>query len=218
MYLIRTPEVIQHMFPQLLWRAETAREELYLTFDDGPVPEITPWVLDTLKQYDAFATFFCVGQNVQRYPHIYQRIIDEGHTVGNHTHNHISGWAHNPEEYVDNVATCAQHVQSDLFRPPYGRLGPRQAKSLRGRHYHIVMWDVLSGDFDKSIDPDQCYINVVQNAKPGSIIVFHDSVKAAANLKTALPRVLDYFSERGYRFLPLTAAKAEEQLRLRKTA
>lgn len=217
MYLIRTPAIVQHLFPGFLWRAETSARELFFTFDDGPVPQVTPWVLDQLSQYNAHATFFCVGENVSRYPDIYHRIIEEGHSVGNHTYNHISGWSHDIKSYMDNVSICSRLVKSDLFRPPYGRLGIQHAKSLRNSQYRIVMWDVLSGDFDRDIDPEMCYQNVVDNARPGSIIVFHDSIKAESNLRWALPKVLDFYSSQGYSFKAISAQKLEEH-RLLKTA
>jgi len=218
MYLIRTPAFVQQLFPSFIWRSETADNQLYLTFDDGPVPQVTPWVLDQLQEYDAHATFFCVGENVQRYPDIYRRIQEEGHTVGNHTYNHISGWSHDPQAYLENVSTCSEYVDSKLFRPPYGRLGRKQARSLMGHQYRIVMWDVLSGDFDRDLDPDQCYHNVIDNASPGSIIVFHDSIKAEANLRWALPKVLKYYSDKGYQFQSLQAEPVQTTQRLRKIA
>ncbi len=203
MYLTRTPDFVQNLFPGFIWRRETTEKELFLTFDDGPVPDVTPWVLDQLLEYDAHASFFCVGENVKRYPEIYRRILDEGHTVGNHTHNHISGWTHDTQVYLDNVSACSELVDSNLFRPPYGRLGRKHARMLIAQRYRIVMWDVLSGDFDRDIDPEQCYYNVIDNARSGSIIVFHDSVKAQHNLKWALPKVLDYYTGQGYQLLPL---------------
>lgn len=218
MYLIRTPAIVQQLFPSFIWRSETSDKQLYLTFDDGPVPEVTPWVLDLLKEYDAHATFFCVGENVRKHPDIYERIRQEGHTVGNHTYNHISGWSHDPQVYLDNVSVCSKLVNSDLFRPPYGRLGRKQARTLRGQQYRIVMWDVLSGDFDRDVYPEQCYHNVIENAKPGSIIVFHDSIKAEQNLRQALPRVLEFYKEAGYQFMPLQAYAAPSEHKLRKTA
>lgn len=218
LYLIRTPTFVQCLFPNLLWRSETADRQLHLTFDDGPIPEVTPWVLDLLDAYDAKATFFCVGENVQRHPEIYRRILREGHAVGNHTFNHISGWTHDPGNYLENVTHCASFVDSDLFRPPYGRLRRKQARELIGHNYRIVMWDVLSGDFDQDLHPDQCYHNVVDNAQPGSIIVFHDSIKAETNLKNALPRVLDYYSAREFKFVALEANVVPQAQRLQQIA
>jgi len=218
MYLIRTPDFVQNLFPNFLWRTETTARELYLTFDDGPVPEITPWVLDELRAHRALATFFCVGENVLNNPGIYRRILREGHSVGNHTFNHISGWTHTPEEYMDNVSICSELVDSNLFRPPYGRLGRKHIRSLKGSQYRIVMWDVLSGDFDRDINPERCYQNVIENARPGSIIVFHDSVKAEENLRFALPKVLQFFSQQGYSFGALHFNMLETKLRQHKVA
>ena len=217
-YPARTPGFIQFLFPGFLWRSDSDARQLYLTFDDGPVPEITPWVLDVLKEYSALATFFCVGENVLRSPEIYRRIRNEGHAVGNHTYNHISGWSHDPAEYMDNVSSCAEVVDSVLFRPPYGRLGRKHARSLRGSNYRIVMWDILSGDFDTDIDPDRCYRNVIDNASPGSIIVFHDSVKAEVNLRSALPKVLSFFADRNYSFLPIRPSVVPQQSMIRRLA
>ena len=202
MYLVKTPKFIQNLFPIFTWRIPAVEKEIYLTFDDGPIPEITPWVLDTLAAYNAKATFFCVGENVEQHPDVYSMVLQAGHAVGNHTYQHLSGWATENLPYFQNVHRCAELVDSKLFRPPYGRLSPRQAQYLQ-QHYRVVLWDVLSGDFDQRIEPEECLSNVVMKAGPGSIVVFHDSLKAEKNLKYALPRVLSYFSALGYRFCAL---------------
>jgi peptidoglycan/xylan/chitin deacetylase (PgdA/CDA1 family) len=199
MYLIKTPKIIQKIFPKFIWKINTTEKEMFLTFDDGPVPEVTPWVLSQLKKYDAKATFFCVGDNINKYPDTFKEIINEGHRVGNHTFNHLNGWTTDNRPYYHNVKNCAELVRSNLFRPPYGRLRPKQAQFLQ-RHYNIIMWDVLSGDFDQNTSKEKCFQNVVLNAKSGSIIVFHDSLKAIDNLKYTLPRVLKYYSSLGYKF------------------
>jgi peptidoglycan-N-acetylglucosamine deacetylase len=199
MYLVKTPRLIQNLFPNHTWNIKTDEKVIYLTFDDGPIPEITPWVLDTLAKYDAKATFFCVGDNVRKHPTIFQEVVSAGHTVGNHTYNHMSGWQTDNIPYYHNIRHCAQLVKSNLFRPPYGRLTPLQSQFL-SRHYRIVMWDVLSGDFDETITPEQCLENVLSSAKRGSIVVFHDSIKSAERMQYALPRVLEHFAARGYRF------------------
>lgn len=206
MYLVHTPGFIQSLFPNFIWRVETEEKLIYLTFDDGPIPEVTPWVLEQLKEYNAKATFFCVGDNVRKYPGIFRELILHGHAIGNHTFNHLSGWASENIPYYHNIRHCANLVHSDLFRPPYGRLKPKQAQFLQ-RHYKIVMWDVLSGDFDPNIDGPQCFKNVMYNARPGSIVVFHDSVKSFETLQFALPKTLEYFNGLGYRFesLPVHA-------------
>ncbi len=202
MYLTKTPAFIQSLFPDYIWRLPTSEPILYLTFDDGPIPDVTEWVLDQLSHFDAKATFFCVGENVQRHPDVYQRILSEGHAVGNHTHHHKNGWQTDKMQYLDNIAQCAKHVDSPLFRPPYGRLKPNQAKQIKQK-YKVVMWDVLTGDFDPTIDAEECYHNILKSTKPGSILVFHDSIKAEATLKKVLPRVLKYYSELGYTFKAL---------------
>ncbi len=213
MYLSKMPRFIQEMFPAFHWRIPTDEAVLYLTFDDGPVPEVTPWILDLLKAHHAKATFFCVGANVVRHPALVERILDEGHALGNHTFHHLSGWASDNDAYFQDVRRCARLIGSKLFRPPYGRIKPTQARFLQ-RHYQIVMWDVLSGDFDAERRGEECYRKVVQHARPGSIVVFHDSVKARPRLCEALPRVLDHFADKGYRFEALTA----EALRSCKTS
>lgn len=172
---------------------------IYLTFDDGPIPEVTPWVLDTLKAYQAKATFFCVGDNVRKHLEVFQRILTEGHQVGNHTYHHLSGWNTDNIPYFHDVRKCARMVKSNLFRPPYGRLKPQQVQFLQ-RHYKIIMWDVLSADFDQDTTPEQCWTNVQSHAQPGSIVVFHDSVKAFKNLQYTLPRCLEFFRNSGFDF------------------
>lgn len=199
MFLAKTPKLIQAFMPFYTWSVPTSEKILYLTFDDGPIPEVTPWVLETLRSYDARATFFCVGDNVEKHPDIYRQIQLDGHAVGNHTYHHLNGWQTEHVTYLNNVRRCARMVKSRLFRPPYGRLMPRQREFLQ-RHFRIVMWDVLSGDYAPEITPEQCLQNVLDNARPGSIIVFHDSLKAERNLRFALPALLEHFAAQGYRF------------------
>ena len=199
MFLAKTPKLIQAFMPFYTWSVPTSEKILYLTFDDGPIPEVTPWVLETLRSYDARATFFCVGDNVEKHPDIYRQIQLDGHAVGNHTYHHLNGWQTEHVTYLNNVRRCARMVKSRLFRPPYGRLMPRQREFLQ-RHFRIVMWDVLSGDYAPEITPEQCLQNVLDNARPGSIIVFHDSLKAERNLRFSLPALLEHFAAQGYRF------------------
>ncbi len=199
MYLVRTPQLIQNLFPTYTWHIPTEEKVLYLTFDDGPIPEVTPWVLDTLRSYNAKASFFCVGENIMKYPDVFQKVKTEGHAIGNHTFNHLSGWDTDNLEYFHNVRHCARLTKSPLFRPPYGRLTPKQTQFLT-RHYNIVMWDVLSGDFDLNITKEECLRNVVSSTRRGSIVVFHDSLKAAERMKYALPKVLEHYAAKGYRF------------------
>ena len=198
-YLVRTPSIFQNYFPNFTWRIPTQEKVIYLTFDDGPTPEVTPWVLDQLAQYKAKATFFAIGKNIIEFPEIYKQVTDAGHTVGNHSYSHVNGWAVDSIPYFHNVRHGARLVNSDLFRPPFGRLMPKQAQFLQ-RHYNIVMWDVLSGDFDPNISNEKCLRNVTKNAKPGSIVVFHDSQKAKEKLTYTLPKVLQHYSALGYRF------------------
>lgn len=205
MYLVKTPQVIQKLFPSFVWTAPTNEEKvIYLTFDDGPTPELTSWILEQLESFKAKATFFCVGESVEANPAQLEAITAAGHIVGNHTYSHPNGWNGDYIRYFHDVRRCAQLVKSDLFRPPYGRLLPKQVQFLE-RHYKIVMWDVLSGDFDANVSEEECYGNVVKNAKPGSIVVFHDNDKAAKNLKYALPKVLAHFAAQGYAFRDLSS-------------
>lgn len=199
MFLAKTPKLLKAFLPAYTWHIATDERVLYLTFDDGPIPEVTPWVLETLRRFGAKATFFCVGDNVVKHPEVYRQVLEEGHSVGNHTFNHLNGWQTEHVVYLNNVRRCARVVKSRLFRPPYGRLMPRQREFLR-RHFQIVMWDVLSGDYDAGISPQQCLENVVDNAQPGSIVLLHDSLKAERNLRYTLPAVLEYFAGEGYRF------------------
>lgn len=203
MYFVKTPTFVQGLFPTFTWRLPTQEKTIFLTFDDGPIPEVTPWVLEQLEKFNALATFFCVGANVERHSDVFNQVIDAGHTVGNHTFNHLNGWEVDNMSYFHNIRHCARLVNTDLFRPPYGRITPKQVQFVQ-RHYNIIMWDVLSGDFDQDISKEQCLQNVVNNATDGSIVVFHDSLKAQDNLYFALPRVLEHFSEQGYKFRALT--------------
>lgn len=217
MYLVKTPQFIQNLFPNFTWRIPSTEKVLYLTFDDGPVPEVTPWVLEQLQAYNAHATFFCVGDNINKYGDIFQQVIARGHAIGNHTLNHLNGWSTDNIPYFHNVRHGANLVDTVLFRPPYGRLKPKQAQFLQ-RHYRIVMWDVLSGDFDAKLTPEQCLDNVVNNAAPGSIVVFHDSLKAEERLKYALPRTLEHFSRLGYRFEKLNEQELAQPGTVKKIA
>jgi peptidoglycan/xylan/chitin deacetylase (PgdA/CDA1 family) len=209
MYLVKTPQFIQKLFPNFTWRIPTNDKVIHLTFDDGPIPEVTPWVLEQLAQHDAKATFFCVGDNVRKHPEVLDMVRQAGHSLGNHTFNHLNGWLSDNMQYFLNVRRCAHALRSNLFRPPYGRLKPRQGDFLL-RHYRIVMWDVLSGDFDPEITAEQCLQNVLENARRGSIVVFHDSLKAWEKLQYVLPMVLSHFTSKGYRFERLEERNARE--------
>ena len=199
-YLVKTPKFITSFYKNYKWRVPTDKKEIYLTFDDGPTPKITKFVLDSLKKHHAKATFFCIGKNIEKYPELFQRIINEGHTVGNHTQNHLNGWQTNTNKYLNNVALCDHLMTSKLFRPPYGKIKKVQSKELIKNGHEIIMWSVLSGDFDTSISKQKCLQNVVKNTQKGAIIVFHDSIKAMPNLEYALPKVLTFFSDKGFTF------------------
>ncbi len=201
-YFIKTPWLVKKFFPQFMWRMlATGKNEVYLTFDDGPHPQITPWVLDELKKHNALATFFCIGKNVAEHTEIYQRILDDGHAVGNHTHNHLNGWKVPIDEYLKNIEQAAQLIKSNLFRPPYGRIKMACASQLdeaMHTNVHVIMWDVLSADFDIHFSPEKCLQHIINNVVPGSIVVFHDSEKAQRNLRYALPKTLEYLAEKGF--------------------
>lgn len=198
----KSPAILKLLYPSLLWDISTDKKEIFLTFDDGPNPEITPWVLDCLKKYNAKATFFCVGENVCKYPDTQKKILEEGHSVGNHTYNHLKGWETNNNVYFQNIQKAKEYINSNLFRPPYGRIGPLQIKSIK-KEYSIIMWSVLTYDFDNNISPEKCYKNSIELTKKGSIVVFHDSLKASKNLKYALPKFLAHFSNKGFTFSKL---------------
>jgi hypothetical protein len=203
MYLVKTPWIVKRLYSSLIWDIKTEDKKLYLTFDDGPHPKVSPFVLDILKQYNAKATFFCIGKNVLENRNVYDRIITEGHTVGNHTQNHLNGWKADDKVYLDNVKEAALNIDSNLFRPPYGRISRFQINLLKQLKFRIIMWDVLSGDFDVTISKEKCADNVILQANVGSIIVFHDSEKAWERLEYALPKVLKYFKEQGFEFCSL---------------
>lgn len=201
-YFVKTPVWVEKVYSKRVWKIATEKDELFLTFDDGPHPHHTPFVLDELKKYNAKATFFCIGKNVLDHPNIYRRILEEGHAVGNHTQNHLNGWKTKDGVYLENIRIAQQYIDSNLFRPPYGRISGFQVRQLLQPRYKLltIMWTVLSGDFDVSIAPQQCLQNVLLNSKKGSIIVFHDSEKAQARMRFALPEVLKYFTARGFKF------------------
>jgi len=209
-YWIKTNALIKKIFSNYIWDVSNTENKIYLTFDDGPIPEITEWVLEELKKHDAKATFFCIGHNIEKHPEIFEKVINEGHSVGNHTFNHLNGWKTSTEKYLENTKLCEASIsnlqskiynlKSKLFRPPYGKIKTSQAKKLRQLGYKIIMWDVLSADYDTTITPEKCLENVLQNVIPGSIIVFHDSVKAFPNLEYTLPKALKYWKNKGFVF------------------
>ncbi len=206
LYFVRTPTWLQKLFPDRVWEMSKLEKKIYLTFDDGPHPIHTPFVLDELKRYNAKATFFCIGNNVELYPEIYTRIIDDGHAIGNHTQNHLNGKKTTDEIYIKDVQAASKYIDSNLFRPPYGRIKSFQAKILSTltRPYKIIMWTVLSGDFDPEISNQRCLENVLFKTRNGSIVVFHDSEKASEKMRSTLPVFLNNFSARGYSFEKIT--------------
>jgi peptidoglycan/xylan/chitin deacetylase (PgdA/CDA1 family) len=206
----KTPFLVQKLFPQFTWRIPTLHKTIYLTFDDGPIPEVTEFVLEQLQRFGAKATFFCVGDNISKHPAIAERLVREGHRIGNHTHNHLSGWKNAPDVYTDNARLCAQKIkqirgaehQKMLFRPPYGQISRKQVQKLK-KDYELVMWDVLTYDFDATLAANDCLKHSLAVTQKGSIVVFHDNVKAVSVLEYALPRYLEHFAGLGYTFASL---------------
>lgn len=210
-YWVKTNSIIKKIFSNYIWDIPNNENKIYLTFDDGPTPIVTEWVLKELKKYNAKATFFCLGKNVKANSDIFLKIINEGHSIGNHTFNHLNGWKTMTDKYIENVKLTEavfekqlydnpSFIISKLFRPPYGKIKNSQSKKLRQLGYEIILWDVLSADFDQNTSPERCVKNVLSNVKSGSIIVFHDSVKAFSNLENSLPKTLENLKKRGFAF------------------
>lgn len=213
-YTVKTPKLVKWIFPSLVWEFSVTEKKIYLTFDDGPIPEVTPWVLEQLAMYNAKATFFCIGDNVWKHPKIYTNIISQGHSIGNHTQNHVNAWKVSKATYISDSTLCretlknalksSQKTPTNLFRPPYGKMKPQLAKKLQNLGYKIIMWNVLSGDFDTTLTREKCLKNVINATEAGSIVVFHDSLKAYDKLHYVLPKVLKHFSSLGYTFESIT--------------
>ena len=205
MYLVKTPWLLKKLYPNLLWDANRSSKCVYLTFDDGPIPIVTPFVLNILKQYNAKATFFCIGDNVNKHPDVFEQVKSEGHAIGNHTYNHLRGWATEDQTYLNNFLKADELLNTKLFRPPYGRMKRSQVKLFQNVKpgLQMVMWNILSADFDASITPEKCLDNVIKNTKSGDIVLFHDSLKAKERMQYALPRALEIWSKEGYSFKPL---------------
>ena len=201
-YLVKSPWWLKKLYPGCVWDIKTDEKNLYLTLDDGPDPVATPFVLEQLKKYNAKATFFCIGKNVKDYFNLYKQIIEEGHKPANHTYNHLNGWKTKDRQYLENIGKAKQIIDSNLFRPPYGKITRFQLAQLRADGYKLktIMWSVISGDFDKGISIENCFLNVSRNSKAGSIIVFHDSKNCFQKIQVVLPKVLQYFSEKEYQF------------------
>ena len=192
----RPPKIVKRLFPSFIWSFPDEKKGIFLTFDDGPRPEVTPWLLDELDKYNAKATFFCIGKNVELFPHLYKEILRRGHSVGNHSYSHVKGWGMNTGDYVRDIDTAADSISSNLFRPPYARIGTNQARVLSER-YRIIMWSIISRDYNNNLSGRACANNVIPYLEPGAIIVFHDSIKCANNLFAALPMVLEAIKDKG---------------------
>lgn len=209
-YWIKTSSLIKRLFNNQIWAIPNAENKIYLTFDDGPTPEVTEWVLSVLNKQNIKATFFCIGNNIEKYPEIFKKTIQERHSIGNHTFHHKNGWKTSADDYLKDTAYCKSTINnqqsqiSNLFRPPYGKIKPSQSSKLRKLGYKIIMWDILSGDFDNTISPENCLQNATQKVTSGSIIVFHDSEKAFKNLKFALPKTIKNLLDRGFEFDVIT--------------
>jgi len=196
---IQFPRLLRPLWGKVVWRKDPSKKVIYLTFDDGPVPEVTPLVLDLLDEYNIKATFFCVGENVQKHPDTFAQVMSRGHKVGNHTFNHLKGFSVTDEEYYDNIDKAAELIDSKLFRPPYGRITGKQMKKLRDR-YTIIMWDVITHDYNKNLSPETIMRTIKRYSRNGSLVVFHDSIKAKENLLAVLPLAIEYWKSKGYTF------------------
>lgn len=198
-YLVSSPWWLRLFYPHFTWQIPTDKKVVYLTFDDGPTAEITDWVLEMLHSYEAKATFFLIGKNIKEQPVLFEKLQKAGHSIGNHTYSHLNGWKNTDTDYLENLKKCDKLTSTDLFRPPYGRLKKTQAHEILKDH-RIIMWDIIAGDWDKNVDGQKCFDRIRKRVHPGSIIVFHDSVKAWPRLKEALPLTLRHLAKEGYRF------------------
>ena len=211
LYLVKKPKWIKSFYGNCTWDLPVPEKVVYLTFDDGPSPGDTEFVLDQLKHFNAKATFFCIGQNVVAHPELFKRISSEGHSIGNHTWQHKDGWRSRSKDYYEDIRQAREVIKSSLFRPPYGHITPFQVKKLvKQEHLKIIMWSITSGDFDLETSPEKCYKNISKNLYPGAIVLMHDSEQASRNLRFALPRVLEEFTEQGYSFHALDTEDIQE--------
>jgi peptidoglycan/xylan/chitin deacetylase (PgdA/CDA1 family) len=200
MKIYRVPSVVELIYPRRLWHIPHKEKRLFLTFDDGPNEDTTQWILTQLDEWNAKGTFFCVGENIEKNEALYSQIVEKGHSVGNHTHRHLNGWEIHSDDYLEDIARCATHISTKLFRPPYGRITASQVEALLLQGYRIVMWSVLTHDYDPLLNKEKCWNNLKSNLKSGDIVVFHDSLKAHENLKYLLPKTLEHYSAQGYSF------------------
>jgi peptidoglycan/xylan/chitin deacetylase (PgdA/CDA1 family) len=205
--MIKVPKIIKHLFFNQVWNIPNSENTIYLTFDDGPTPEITEKVLEILDKNQIKATFFCIGDNVRKHPEIVQKIISKQHSVGNHTYSHLKGWNTPTNTYISNTEACRMKLNSQftiqnsqIFRTTYGKISPWQSYKLRKLGYKIIMWDVVSKDYDESISAEMCYENVIKNVSSGSIIVFHDSLKAKENIFNSLEKTIETLKNKGFNF------------------
>lgn len=198
-HITKIPKILSKNSRHLTWNFSSAEKNIYLTFDDGPTPGVTEKVLELLDKYNAKATFFGLGRNVDRYPELFNQIIEKGHSIGNHSFSHVKGWKVKNQEYFQDIQLASEIINSKLFRPPYGQIKPSQTRKLKDK-YTIIMWNILSGDYNKKIKPNQIIRRVLRSVRPGSIIVFHDSIKASNNLFNSLPAILEELASRGYVF------------------
>jgi peptidoglycan/xylan/chitin deacetylase (PgdA/CDA1 family) len=207
MFLHYSPFWLKALYPRYIWHIPVSEKKIFLTFDDGPIPDITEFVLEELAKFNAKATFFCIGDNVRKHPDVFAKLAQQGHSIGNHTFNHMNGWKTQDDLYLDNISKCdvQLNMQTSLFRPPYGRISRAQARLLPADR-KIVMWDVLSGDFSADLTSETCLRKSIKHTRPGSIILFHDSIKASKNMQFALPGFLSHFAEKGFEFaaIPMT--------------
>jgi len=217
MYLIKTPWLLKKLYPNFVWDMAHAPRRIYLTFDDGPIPIVTPFVLNILKQYNAKATFFCIGDNVCKHPDIFEQVKNDDHAIGNHTFNHLKGWDTDDKIYLDNFLQADKLLDTKLFRPPYGRMKKSQLKLLQEAKPGVqaIMWNILSADFDVNITPEKCLDNVLKNTKGGDIVLFHDSLKAKERMEYALPRAMEVWSREGYEFLSISLLQDPDEHKIK---
>lgn len=199
MMMIKIPKWFQFLFPSIQWRFKKKEKVIYLTFDDGPTKELTNWIVDELNKFDAKATFFCIGKNIERFPENLQYVSENGHQIGNHSYSHLSGWNTPTKKYINDIDRCQNLTGTKLFRPPYGRISPSQISKLK-KKYKIIMWDINSWDFDQKISPINTFNKLASKIDKGSIVLFHDNLKSEKNLRILLPKILSHFSQKGYAF------------------